>query len=158
MAGFETAPFDGGEVTAAGPDEVVRFSDKLTDSLQNITGMIDEHKVMIDAIQDVGIQLTSAFGTLHTLTVKYASIVNRVLDLLLPWFQKIPLVPPKLLELATRVERITQAIIDSSQNTSRAITDVNQGLKTANVEQLRGHSSELQRVTLALTSILPDAD
>lgn len=66
--------------------------------------------------------------------------------------------PPKLLELATRVERITQAIIDSSKNTSKAITDVNQGLKTGNVEQLRGHSSELQKVTLALTSILPDID
>lgn len=66
--------------------------------------------------------------------------------------------PPKLLELATRVERITQAIIDSSKNTSKAITDVKQGLKTGNVEQLRGHSSELQKVTLALTSILPDID
>ena len=158
MDGFQTIPFDTGETSAVAPGEVVRFSDKLTDSLQNITAMIDEHKGMIDAIQDVGIQLTSAFGTLHTLTVKYASVVNGVLDLLLPWFKKIPLVPPKLLELATRVERITQAIIDSSKNTSKAITDVNQGLKTGNVEQLRGHSSELQKVTLALTSILPDID
>ncbi len=84
MDGFQTIPFNTGETSAVAPGEVVRFSDKLTDSLQNITAMIDEHKGMIDAIQDVGIQLTSAFGTLHTLTVKYASIVNGVLDLLLP--------------------------------------------------------------------------
>ncbi len=156
MAGFQTGPFESAEVAAVEPDEVVRFSDKLTDSLQNITAMIDEHKVMIDAIQDVGIQLTSAFGTLHTLTVKYAKTVNGVLDLLLPWLKKLPLVPPKLLELAARMERITQAIIDSSVNTATAITDVNQGLRTGNVEQLRGHSGELQKVTRALTLILPD--
>ncbi len=145
MAGFEFIPLDTAEVSAAAPDEVVRFSDKLTGSLQNITEMIDEHKVMIDAIQDVGIQLTSAFGTLHTLTVKYATVVNGVLDLLLPSLKKVSLVPPKFLELMTKMERITQAIIDSSKNTSRAITDVNQGLKTGNVEQLRGHAVNCKR-------------
>ena len=143
------------ELFSAAPGGYVKFSDKLSDSLQDITKMINEHKQMIDAIQEVGIQLTGALGTLHTLTVKYASIVNGVLDILLPLLKKIPFVPPKLLELATTVEHITQQIIDSSANTSKAIIDVNDGLKKGDVNQLREHSDELQEVTKRLTSILP---
>lgn len=134
----------------------VKFSDKLTDSLQDITKMITEHKEMIDAIQDVGIQLTGAIGTLHTLTVKYAGVVNGVLDLLLPLLKNIPFVPPQLLEMATTMEKVTQQIIDNSANTSKTITDVNVGLKTGDVARLRGHSGELQKVTQTLTSILPN--
>jgi hypothetical protein len=134
----------------------VKFSDKLTDSIQDITKMINEHKEMIDAIQDVGIQLTGAIGTLHTLTVKYAGIANAVLDMLLPLLKGIPFVPPKLLEMATMMEKITQQIIDDSAKTSKTITDVNAGLKTGDVARLRGHSGELQKVTQSLTSILPN--
>ncbi len=134
----------------------VKFSDTLTDSLQDITQMIDKHKEMIDAIQDVGIQLTGAIGTLHTLTVKYAGVVNSVLDMLLPLLKNIPLVPPKLIELATTMEKVTQTIIDSSAATSKTITDVNSGLKTGDIERLKGHSGELQTLTKSLTSILPN--
>ncbi|MBN1219135.1 MAG: hypothetical protein JXM69_09410 [Anaerolineae bacterium] len=133
----------------------VKFSDKLTDSLQDITSMINEHKEMIDTIQEIGIQLTDTFGILHTLTVKYAGTVNSVLDILLPLLKNIPLVPPKLLDLATTMERITQQIIDDSPNTSKAIKDINVGLKTGDVNRLRGHSGELQQVSRTLTSILP---
>jgi len=135
--------------------EFVKFSDKLTDSLQDITKMINEHKVMIDSIQDVGIQLTGALGTLHTLTVKYAGIVNGVLDILLPLLKRFPLVPPQLLDLATKMERLTQEIIDSSAKTSKTIIDVNSGLKEGDVNRLRQYSGELKDVTNTLTSILP---
>jgi hypothetical protein len=134
----------------------VKFSDKLTDSIQDITKMINDHKEMIDAIQDVGIQLTGAIGTLHTLTVRYAGVVNGVLDMLLPLLKNIPFVPAQLLEMATNMEKITQQIIDSSATTSKTITDVNVGLKTGDVARLRGHSGELQKVTQSLTSILPN--
>jgi hypothetical protein len=50
----------------------VKFSDKLTGSLDNITDMINEHKGMIDSIQDIALELTEAIGTLNTLAVKYA--------------------------------------------------------------------------------------
>ena len=50
----------------------VRFSDTLTDSLTDISKMINEHKDMIDSIQDVALELTTVIGTLHTVTVKYA--------------------------------------------------------------------------------------
>lgn len=141
---------------AAASAGYVKFSDTLTDSLQDITQMIDKHKEMIDAIQDVGIQLTGAIGTLHTLTVKYAGVVNNALDMLLPLLKNIPLVPPKLIELATTMEKVTQNIIDTSAATSKTITDVNSGLKTGDIERLKGHSGELQALTKSLTSILPN--
>jgi methyl-accepting chemotaxis protein len=143
-------------VPATSAGGYVKFSDKLTDSIQDITKMINEHKEMIDAIQDVGIQLTGAIGTLHTLTVKYAGVVNGVLDMLLPLLKGIPFVPPQLLEMATTMEKITQQIIDTSANTSKTITDVNVGLKTGDVARLRSHSGELQQVTQSLTAILPN--
>ena len=61
-----------------------KFSDKLTDSLDDISKMIEEHKSMIDAIQEVALELTDSMGTLHKLTVKYAGIANNILDNLLP--------------------------------------------------------------------------
>jgi hypothetical protein len=143
------------EALSPTPGTVVRFSDKLTDSLADITRMINEHKEMIDAIQDVGIQLTGELGTLHSLTVRYAGIVNGVLDTLLPLLKRVPLVPQPLLQLATSMERVTQGIIDHSATTAEAITHVNAGLRTADVSQLRGYSDELQEVTRVLTSILP---
>ena len=63
---------------------IVKFSDQLTSSLNDITKMINEHKVMIDSIQEIALELTNSIGTLHTLTVKYAGIANNILDALLP--------------------------------------------------------------------------
>lgn len=134
----------------------VKFSDKLTDSLQDITKMLNEHKDMIDAIQDIGIQLTAAIGTLHTLTVKYAGVVNSVLDMLLPIMKNVPLIPPKLMELATSMEKITQNIIDKSETTTKTIADVNIGLKTGDVSRLKAQSGEIKNLTATLTSILPN--
>jgi len=134
----------------------VRFSDKLTDSLQDITRMIDEHKAMIDAIQEVGIQLTGAIGSLHTLTIKYARIVNNALDMLLPLLKNIPLVPPKLLELATTMEKLTQNMLDGSEETAKTISAVNNGLKTGDVAQLKAHAGQIEGLTKSLKAILPE--
>ncbi|MEW6285879.1 MAG: hypothetical protein AB1509_06610 [Chloroflexota bacterium] len=139
----------------AKPD-MVRFSDKLTDSLNDITKMINEHKVMIDAIQDVALELTNSIGTLHALTVKYAGIANNILDGLLPIVKNLPIVPQKIIDLLVNLESITQKIIDSNAQTSRTISDVQTGLRTGDVNKIKGHASQLQSLTNALRSILPN--
>lgn len=141
---------------AANPTNYVKFSDKLTGTLQDITKMINEQKETIDTIQEMGIQLTTAIGTLHTVTVKYAGVVNNILDMLLPILEKIPLIPPKLLDMVKTMERVTQKIIDNQEKTTKTITDIDTGLKTGDVSRLKGYSGELQKVTQAFTSILPD--
>lgn len=142
-------------VVPAKPVSVVKFSDKLTDSLNDITKMIEEHKSMIDSIQEIALELTTSIGTLHTLTVKYAGVANNILDGLLPIAKGLPIIPKNILEMLINLESITQKIIDSKDQTTRTITDVQTGLKTGDVNQIKGHAGELQNVTRMLTAILP---
>jgi len=134
---------------------MVKFSDRLTDSLTDITKMIEEHKVMIDSIQDIALELTNSIGTLHTLTVKYAGIANNILDGLLPIVKNLPIIPKKIIDLLVNLESITQKIIDNNTQTSKTITDVQTGLKTGDVNKIKGHAGELQNLTKVLSSILP---
>ena len=133
----------------------VKFSDKLTDSLEDITKMINEHKDMIDAIQDIALELTSAIGSLHTLTVKYAGKANQILDLLLPIIENLPIIPKKVTNLLVDLEKWTQKIIDDEKTTKKTITDVQSGLKTGNVSKIKVHSNDLKKVTRTITSIIP---
>lgn len=137
------------------PAGYVKFSDKLTASLNDIERMINEHKDMIDAIQEVAINLTDAMGGLHTLTVKYAGIANSILDVLLPIAKSMPIIPKNATELLVNLEAVTQKIIDGSAKTSRTITDVNAGLKAGDAAKLKGHANELKSMTNALAAILP---
>ena len=140
---------------SAAPASYVKFSDKLTDSLTDITKMINEHKTMIDSIQEVALELTTSIGTLHTLTVKYAGIANNILDGLLPIVKGLPLIPKNIVDLLVNLESMTQKIIDNNVETSKTITDVQAGLKTGDVNMIKGHAGQLQNVTRALTAILP---
>jgi hypothetical protein len=137
----------------AGP--AVKFSDKLTDSLNDITGMIEEHRSMIDSIQDIALELTNSIGTLHTLTVKYAGIANNILDGLLPIAKGLPIIPRNILDMLIKLESMTQKIIDSNVATAKTISDVQIGLRTGDVNRIKGHAGELQNVTRQLTAMLP---
>jgi hypothetical protein len=133
----------------------VKFSDKLTTSINDITKIIDQHKAMIDAIQEIALELTSSIGSLHTLTVKYARTANQILDVLLPILKNLPIIPKNVMALLTNLESITQKIIDNEKNTSKTITDVQSGLRTGDVNKIKGHAGQLQAVTKTLTGILP---
>lgn len=133
----------------------VKFSDKLTGSLQDITKMINEHKGMIDSIQEIALELTEAIGTLNTLAVKYAKIVNDILDAILPVVSKLPIIPDNIEKLLFKMERWTQKIIDNEKPTSKTIADVRSGLQTGNVAKIKAHSADLRKVTRSLTAIIP---
>jgi hypothetical protein len=117
--------------------------------------MINEHKGMIDTIQEVALELTTSIGTLHTLTVKYAGIANNILDALLPIVRSLPIIPKNVTDLLVNLEAMPQKIIDSSGSTSKTITNVQAGLKTGDVNRIKGHTGELQALTKSLTAILP---
>ncbi|HMS00703.1 MAG: hypothetical protein JNJ96_03365 [Anaerolineales bacterium] len=142
-------------VVPSKPVSYVKFSDKLTDSLNDIGKMIQDHKNMIDSIQEVALELTNSIGSLHTLTVKYAGIANNILDGLLPIAKGLPIIPKNILQLLINLESITQKIIDNQASTSKTITEVQSGLKTGDVNKIKGHAGALQSVTRTLTSILP---
>ncbi len=133
----------------------VKFSDKLTDSLEDITKMINEHKGMIDSIQEIALELTEAIGTLNTLAVKYARIANDILDGILPVVSKLPIIPDNIRKLLVKMERWTQKIIDNEKPTAKTISDVRTGLRTGDVSKIKAHSSDLRKVTRSLTAIIP---
>ena len=133
----------------------VKFSDKLTDSLEDISKMIAEHKEMIDTIQEVALELTGTFGSLHSLTVKYAAKANQILDILLPILQGIPIIPKKATNLLVELEEWTQKIIDNEKTTSKTIIEVTSGLRSGDVSRLKGHTGDLKKVTNTISSILP---
>jgi methyl-accepting chemotaxis protein len=133
----------------------VKFSDKLTDSLNDISKMIGEHKDMIDSIQDVALELTTAIGSLHTLTVKYAGKINQILDILLPIIKGLPIIPDKVEKLLIDLEKWTQRIIDNKEQTSSTISDVQSGLHSGDLNKLKAHSKDLKKVTKTITAIVP---
>ena len=134
--------------------QYVKFSDQLTESLNDISRMIADHKEMIDTIQEVALELTTAIGSLHSVMVKYATKANQILDLILPIITNVPLIPPKAKKLLVELEEWTQKIIDNQTSTSKTITDVTSGLKSGDVSKLKSHSGELKRVSKNISSIL----
>lgn len=132
----------------------VKFSDKLTGSINDISRIIEQHRGMIDSIQEIALELTSSIGSLHALTVKYARIANQILDVLLPILKNLPVVPRNVMQLLTNLEAVTQKIIDNEKSTSKTITDVQAGLRTGDVSQIKGHAGQLKSVTRTLTAIL----
>src|SRR5688572_4944672 len=146
----------GGAMTAK-PTSYVKFSDKLTASIDDIQKIIESHKQMIDSIQEVALELTSSIGTLHTLTVKYARTANQILDVLLPILKNLPLIPKNIMQMLVNLEALTQKIIDNEVSTTKTITDVRGGLQTGDVNKLKAHAGQLQSVTKTITSIIPKA-
>ncbi|GAB1471180.1 hypothetical protein MASR2M66_20580 [Chloroflexota bacterium] len=142
-------------IAKSAPVSYVKFSDKLTNSITDITKIIEQHKEMIDSIQEVAIELTSSIGSLHTLTVKYARTANQILDVLLPIVKNLPIIPANIKQMLINLEAITQKIIDNEAVTSKTITDVNAGLKTGDANKLKAHAGQLQAVTRTITSIIP---
>ncbi len=144
-----------GSAASAGTVSFVKFSDKLTDSITDITKIIEQNKEMIDSIQEIAIELTSSIGSLHTLTVKYARTANQILDVLLPILKNLPIIPKNVMELLVSLESITQKIIDNDVATAKTITDVRSGLNTGDVNKIRGHADQLKNVTKTITAMLP---
>lgn len=142
-------------VTPVKTGSIVRFSDQLTNSITDVAKIIEQHKGMIDSIQEIALELTTSIGTLHTLTVRYARTANQILDVLLPILKNLPLIPKNIMQMLVNLEVTTQKIIDNEASTTRTIIDVSAGLRTGDVNKIKGHAGQLQAVTKTLTDMLP---
>ena len=154
---IRTAAKSGTAVAKSGTVSYVKFSDKLTASITDIAKIIEQHKEMIDSIQEVAIELTSSIGSLHALTVKYARTANQILDVLLPILKNLPIIPKNVMQLLVNLESLTQKIIDNEKVTAKTIIDVNSGLKTGDANKLKAHAGQLKEVTMTISAIIPKA-
>jgi hypothetical protein len=134
----------------------VKFSDKLTGSINDIVKIIEQNKEMIDSMQMLALELTSSIGSLHGVTLKYARTANQILDVLLPIIKNLPIVPANVKTMLVNLEAITQKIIDNEKTTSKTITDVQTGLRTGDANKLKTHVGQIQAVTKTISSLIPN--
>jgi hypothetical protein len=143
------------KVAKPGTEPDVRFSEKLTASLEEVVDIIDENKATLDAIQDIALEVTRVAGFLQATAAKYARMVDSVLDTAVPILQSIPLVSDKVLDVIVELQELANNILDICTTADKVIPDVEQGLMKADVVRLQKHSGELQKVTKALQKVLP---
>jgi hypothetical protein len=144
------------KAAATGAVSYVKFSDKLTGSINDIVKIIEQNKEMIDSMQLLALELTSSIGSLHGVTLKYAKTANQILDVLLPIIKNLPIIPANVKTMLVNLEAITQKIIDNENSTSKTITDVQTGLRTGDANKLKTHVGQIQAVTRSIASIIPN--
>ena len=143
--------------TRKSDDSYVKFSDKLTDSLEEITRVIQENKETLDSIQDVSLQLVRVANTLEAITTKYAGLVNSVLENAVPILSNIPLVSKKVIGILDEVQEFTGNVLEISTMVGGVIDDVEEGLAKADVVKLQSRSGDLKKITRSLEKVLPDS-
>jgi len=134
----------------------VRFSDKLTGSLEDIGRIIEENKVTMDSIQDIGLELAQTAGMLEATASRYVGMVDSLLDTAVPVLRTIPIVPARTMDLVEDLQNLANTILDVCTTANRVITDVDAGLRNADVSKLNAHTADLQKMTKTLQRVLPD--
>jgi hypothetical protein len=143
-------------IAAAQGKDFVHFSDKLTGTLEEVTRAIEENKTIIDTVQELGIELSHTISSLSVTAVKYAKMVDSVLDTIVPIIDNIPLVPQKTVDFLNKVRSLADKIVASCDTSQRIAGDVEGGLTRGDVTKLKTHSGELKQVVTMLRDILPD--
>jgi hypothetical protein len=139
----------------AGEKPYVRFSDKLAGGLEDISQIIEENKATMDSIQEIGLALASAARALQAMASKYVSMVDRLLDTAVPILRNIPLVPKQTMKTIENLQNLANNILDICTTADKVITDVDAGLRNADVAKLNAHAGDLQTMTKSLQRVLP---
>jgi hypothetical protein len=139
-----------------GGKSYVRFSDKLTGSLEDISRIIEDNKATMDSIQDIGLELAEAAGSLEATASRYVGMVDSLLDTAVPVLRTIPIVPARTMELIEDLQDLANTILDVCTTADRVIADVDAGLRNADVSKLNKHAGDLQKMTKTLQRVLPD--
>jgi hypothetical protein len=115
---------------------------------------VRQNAQMIDSIQEVALELSTAIGSLHGVAVKYARSANQLLDILVPIVRNLPIIPKNAQAMIVNLEKWTQMIIDNEAKTASTISSVRSGLQSGDVNKLKTHAADLQGVTRALTNLV----
>jgi hypothetical protein len=144
-----------GKAVTAGGEPYVPFSDKLVGSLEDISRIIEENKATMDSIQEIGLALARAARALQAMAFKYVGMVDRLLDNAVPILRSIPLVPKQTMKTIENLQDLANDILEVCTRADQVITDVDDGLRNADVTKLNRHSGDLQKMTRTLEKVLP---
>lgn len=135
--------------------DFVPFSDKLTQSLEDVSNKIEENKVILDTIQELGIELSQAVNLLSTSALKYATLVNSVLDTLMPIVSNLPFLPKQTQKFLADLNTFADKFLASCQASQKISGSVENGLVTGDVNALKTHSADLKKVVASVKTLVP---
>jgi hypothetical protein len=136
----------------------VHFSDKMTEALENINTVIVDNRSTLDSIQDMAVELTRSVQVLEKAAIKYISMVDGILEQVIPIMRNIPLVPKKLLALFVKIEATTTKFLAACEMAEKVLPGVEEGLTTANMTKLQASTGDVQRLTTTLQSLVGEMD
>ena len=120
--------------------------------------LVRENKEMIDAVQEVALELTRTTGAVQALTFKHIKQVDKIIDSTVPFLAMIPTVGKKLEESGLADARnVSKVIVDISTQAETLIQDVESALVNADAKKLRSYSKELKKITKILRETLATA-
>lgn len=129
------------------PAKYVRFSDKLTAGLNDINKIIQENKQTLDAVQDIGLELTNTVSAFEQAAVRYIKMIDGFFDTVVPVLKNIPLIPANIVALASEAQTLAQSVLDACTGAEKIIADVQFSLNNADVTKLKAHTGDLQNLS-----------
>ncbi len=136
--------------------DFVPFSDKLTKSLEGVTKTIEDNKDTLDTIQELGIELTKMVSALSVSALKYANMVNNILDTILPLIQNLPFIPKTTQKFLADLNTFADKFLASCQSAQKISGSVETGLVEGDINALKTHSADLRNVVASVKTIIPD--
>jgi hypothetical protein len=132
----------------------VKFSDKLSEGLNDINRIIQDNKQTMDSIQEIGIEMTTAIASIGSVAVKYVRMIDGFLDTVVPLIEKVPFIDDKLLKFAKEAQSLAQSILDACTNSEKIAGDVHGALTSGDVGKLQGYKGDLQNLSKGLQSVV----
>lgn len=135
----------------------VHFSDRLTESLNNIGRVIQDNKKTLDSIQDMAVELTRAIRGLEGVAIRYVRLADQILDNVEPFLKTIPLAGPKVLGFVSEAHDLSDKIMNACELIEKVLPGVEAGLTTADMNKLQSSTGDVQRLTATLQGLVKPA-
>jgi hypothetical protein len=139
----------------AQPVKYVHFSEKMTETLMNINKVIQDNKSTLDSIQDMAVELTRAIRSLELVAIKYIKMADDILENIVPIMKKLPIVPDKITDFAEDALVLAKKIVTACEMAEKVLPGVEAGLTTADMVKLKTSTSDVQKLTQSLQSLIP---
>lgn len=110
----------------------------------------------MDAVQELGINLAQTVGVLSASVLKYANLVNTILDSILPIIEKLPILPLKTQQFLKDLNTFADKFLATAQNAQKISNSVETGLVAGDINALKTHTADLKKVVSSVKAILPD--
>jgi methyl-accepting chemotaxis protein len=132
----------------------VRFSNKVQESLDEMSKTVGNYASTMDTVQEVSIDLTRMVVSLATTAGQYAESVSAILKTAAPLIAHLPLIDGKTKEFLTNLESTAEKLLDVVKSAQTVAQGAEQGLTTGDAEKLQALIPELKQLPQAIEASL----